>query len=298
MSATTYEYDYERFKFKRDIRTEKAAVIYDARLNQVVRKFSRIFDINTNIDELILSDRNGYACDSLFNLYEVVESGQLIRNIERDNSYNSNLRLSIYKAQFLLEGRYLLASGVNRDKLYVVRCYDSFEVASLKLKSRLTCLRVGEEDRTIVIGTEDGNVLALKLLVDLEKQEAIDKYIRFYRSPILMRNVIEQPVVPALKQQQPQPPTAGNRPATTNALNNDLKRVIHSASAHRQLRYREWKAFSNPIASLIDINNNSSAASVADLDGEFHSGVAKLNLTNVTLGIRHTSMGTRACVIQ
>ncbi len=283
-NVTTFEYDYSTFKFNRDIKTEKAAILYDVINNNVLKRFTTIFAKETNIEKLIVSNGNAFACDDRFDLFNVTESGNLIRNIERNNY--KNLSLSIDHARFVFSGRYLIVSELDLQKVYVVRCYDSFRVATLKLKSKLTCLRVGEEDRTIVIGTQDGNVLALKLLVDLEKLEAIE-YIKYYRqSRIKNRKETIPKAVQSLDEYY----------LNRESLKNDLKRVVHSASAHRQLKFKESQFVSN---STISIQNNiksgrSSSASIKH--SEFHGGVAKLHLTNVALGLKHSQ--SRACVIQ
>jgi hypothetical protein len=271
--------------------TEKAAVIYDPATNTVLRRFRTIFSKETNIDRLVLSSHNTYACDNKLDLYDACVTGKLVRNLERNN-YTS-LSLNIEQARFLFSGRYVIASEPDLEKIHVIRCYDSFRVATLKLKSKLTCLRVGEEERTVVLGTQDGNVLALKLLIDLEKLEAVE-YIQYYRQNRVGNREASIPKTIRVALTTRDVSSEQRR----ESLQNDLKRVVHSASAHRQLKFRESQFSSNSAASF-DAKLKSgrgSSSGVARINSEFHGGVAKLHLTNVALGLKHTE--SRACVIQ
>lgn len=321
-NPNTYEYNYAKFKFERDIRTEKGAILYDPYKNEVLRRFSSIFCKETNVEQLILSDGNGFACDNNLDLYDILNTGKLVRNIEKNN--HRNLCLSIEHAKFLFKGRYIITIGCLdqthetedslMDKVYLVRCYDSLVVASLKLKSKPTCLRVGEEDRTIVIGTEDGNVLSLKLLIDLEKQEAIDNYIKFYREDKSIKQSTSslsnyEASYLTMSEYSMADMTKSSRAVM---LENDLKRVVHSATAHRQLKHRESSAFISPSVVSLEKSGRCSSASTfdnksssfADLNNnnigmkDFHGGVAKRNLSTISMGIKHSSSNSRACLIQ
>ncbi len=290
MNQNTFDYDYEKLKFIRDLNGNKGAVLYEPRKNEVLKKFSIIFSPVTIIENLVTSTSSlsfTYALDNLFNLYECVNSGKLIRNLI---SKLNGLKLSIEYTKFILDGRYILTSESSLKRIFIIRCYDSSIVARLLFKSEIECIRIGEQDRTLVIGCRDGSVLALKILLDLEKKEVKDTYINYYRRRSSSKEEIQQITI------------ADDR---YKNLRNDLKRISHSATAHRSLKSRETLNGSSMSIRQIESgfmgsnsNSKSHLGTNSALDNyDFHPGVSKINLSTLTMGLKH-SPNSKACIIQ
>ncbi len=148
---TEYEYDYDRFRFIRDIQKEKAGILVDLLTNRVVEFFPSLFKSSTNVASLITSP-NGFILDNNWDMYNLKKcktssgSCQVYRHFgEMDLNYEFS--------RLVFNGEYLLAvNGVEENKILLVRCYDSFVSGSFVVGDRLTCVEVGEMDRTIVIG--------------------------------------------------------------------------------------------------------------------------------------------------
>ena len=266
-----FDYNYETFRFNRNICTNKAAFLYDPSDNQIKKHFHNIFSKTTNVEQLLVSACGLFILDNNWDLYDLSKNNiKLMRRLVRPD-----LDLDLRWARFILNARYLVCSNSFGNKVHFIRCYDSIEVASFRLdRDQLTCLRVGESDRTIILGTRNGCVLPLRLLIDLEFNDALRKFSSFYR------NVKTKP--------------------NNTTLNNDMKKLRHSAHAHLRLKANESNRL--PSAQLEKGTNrpSSSIYSYDNPDLVNHNGIQKSNLVNLTAGIRHSNNATmtKACILQ
>lgn len=252
-----FEFDCESLRFKRNIRGEKAAIVYDSHSNQVVKKLSFLFNPDVDIEKTVFC-QNDFVLDNYLNLYD------LKKNILVKNFRNFSVKFDINFVIFVSNGRYFLTCTKERKKILLIRCYDSVLVASVRLDDQISCLSVGENERTILVGTVNGYVLPLKLVIDLENNEAINDYIKFYRNK--QENI--------------------SLDTKSADLRNDLKRVSHSAHAHRALKTAESKE-----SSYLSFK-------YSKLESDFHSGLSKQNLTHISNGIKQNRSPSRACAIQ
>ena len=275
-----YEYDYSCYKFNRDIKTTKGAIIYDPRTNKVIKQLKDIFMKETNVESLLFCNQ-GYALDNLWNLYSI-NTGQLIHKIQT----NPIVKLNFSFTQFILGGRYFLTTSEDTKMVYVIRCYDSFIVASIRIDDCINCLKTGDSDRIILVGTKNGHIIGSIFLIDLEFDDAIKNYVGFCR--------VQSKRVKALKKSTSKVGKIDSEEVVVSKenLNHDLKRAIHSAHAHRQLRSKE-----SLLSASSFIGQNSSVNIFNNAASDFHIGIAKTNLTRITSGIKNSPISTRACQI-
>ncbi|CAF0731081.1 unnamed protein product [Brachionus calyciflorus] len=266
-----YEFDKESLKFNRNIFTEKGALVYDPKQNQVIKKYSSIFSNKINTEKLIFSDGD-YVMDELFNLYDL-KHNTLIKNFKKSDSC---VNLDFDFVQFISKGRYFVTCTEDRRKILIIRCYDSGLVASVRLSDEISCITIGECERSFLAGTKNGYCLPFKLVVDLEHCDAIQNYVKFYRKNVFSNG------------QQ------GLLNSNDVNLKNDLKRVSHSSHAHRALKHKE----SRQSALIRETSLLMSNRNFDKFDSSSHLGVAKLNLTMISNGIKQSGTTSRACVIQ
>lgn len=287
-SQNKYEYDYNEFKFERDIKCNKGAIIYDPIQNMVVKKFTSIFSKETNVERLLFATGGFYALDNNWNLFNL-NSGQLERNMRKN--LNNDFHLNFQHAQFLLNGRYIITCSAENDKIFILRSNDSFIVGSFKINDKICLISIGEIDRTILIGTSYGCLLPLKFVIDLEQSDSVENYIKYYRIDRFLPSeiIVESQEFRLIAEDNCSNGKSDQFERIT--LNNDIKRVVHSAHAYRQLksketRYSALSASRNSYMSTSNINN-------------VHVGISKMNLTTISSGIKYThSRGTKACLIQ
>ena len=252
--ATHYEYDYARWRFKRDQACHKAGLVLDAASGLASAKYATLFAHATNVDELKVALPSGkYILDNEWNLYDMADGcGKLLHNVRAKLTSpqlksTSPATYNYALAQFVLDARYLLVFDDEARMLLLVRCYDVHVVASIRCGERVTCLSVGgSTERTVCLGTVRGDVLAIRLLIDMEFKLAVDD-IASYR--LLKR----QPQQLQQQQQQQSICVAQRGVKSTNQLDidytqsfylsNDLKRVSQattlSTSRHHLLSARE-----------------------------------------------------------
>jgi hypothetical protein len=260
-----FEYDYDKYCFDRNIGTSKAGIIYDPNENKVINSFNSILSETTNVENIIISNCGLYLLDNKSDLYDLSKNDvKLVRRLNRPD-----LDLDLKWANFVLNGRYLILSNKFENKIYLLRCYDSVVVASFRLDNdQLTCLKVGELDRTILLGTKNGCVLPLRLLIDLELNEAMKKFNTFYRDIKVKTD-------------------------NKSILNNDVNKVKHSAHAHLLLKSKETNQRLNSSKSEMKSNE-------LFINKDMNNRINKANIINLTYGIRHANSATttRACILQ
>ena len=315
--ANVYEYDYSRYRFKRNIKTAKGAIFYDPISDQVIKSYTTIFSKETNVETLIFCKNGKYVLDNCWNLYDLDTNKHEVNLLFKLAQINY---FDYHFTKFLLNGRYFITTSNQKNMIYMIRCYDLYIVGSIRINGKISCLKIGEQDRTILVGTENGNVFAIKLVIDLEFNEAVKTYIGYYRnyteSQILKNNSVTSSVqnrkvkresitkdFSVVSIQNDDDDDGLFDDDNDDQINNDIKRVLNSAHAHRQLLTRELRhqSASNYLKSSSFLSSTSTS-SRKNLNIDLsHTGMAKSNLTNLTNGIRHTQSDrqtTRACILQ
>jgi hypothetical protein len=304
--ANVYEYDYTRFRFNRNIKTIKGAILYDPKADQVVKNYTTIFSKETNVETLIFCKNGKHVLDNCWNLYDIDTNKHQVNLLYKLAQINY---FDYHFTRFLLNGRYFITTSNEKNMIYLVRCYDLYIVGSIRINGKISCFKIGEKDRTILVGTENGNVFAIKLVIDLEFYEAINTYIGYYRnynctsvhSSTRKTKKISTTNDISIVHIQNDDEMSDND--NDNQINDDIKRVLNSAHAHRRLISRELRhqSASNYLKSSSFLSSTSTS-SQKNLNLDLcHTGMAKINLTNLTNGIRHTQSDrqtTRACIIQ
>lgn len=301
-TSNKYEYDYSRYEFIRDIKTPKGAILYDPKDNVVLKRFSTIFTPETNVCKLVMSDNN-YILDDTWSIYDVTNAKVLYCLAKYSDIYS-------YKwTRFLLNGRYLITTNKDQNKLYVIRCYDSKIVTSLWLHDKVSCLTVGEADRTIVVGTVHGYILPFKLLIDLEAIEATETYLKYFRFHKFVDHLNNSELNTTLTESNLNATysaqsatmdsrlTDGENEDRFNSLSYDLKRMLNSAYEHKRLKSRESNTRSRS-SSVVSMQMTSNPQNLFENQ---HSGIIKNNLTNLATGIKYAQINessSRACCIQ
>lgn len=143
-SNSEYEYDYKRFRFMRNICTEKSGVILDAETSKISSYIPSLFTKFTNVETLIGSN-SWFVLDNNWNLYDMKKGGEILYRY-------GNLGMNFKWTRFVFDGAYLLTTNTLGNKLFLIRCYDSFVCASFVLGDKISCIKIGELDRTIVLG--------------------------------------------------------------------------------------------------------------------------------------------------
>ena len=267
--TSKYQYGYNEYKFQRDFRTSKAAVIYDPGTYTVIKRFSNFLRDESNVEKVILSGL--FLLDSDWNLFNL-KSGLFERSVKKNVEI---FNFDFDHCLFLLEGKYLVTCTIRKDKILIVRTSDSLIVASYRINDKIALIRVGETDRTILVGTQNGCLLGFKFIIDLEVKLAVESYVTFYRD-----NKTEECVKKSSDNKQMD-------------FTGDIKRITHSAFEYRRqkMRDRDRNLFSS-------MSSEKSSQNWSENIGD-HVGVSKMNLANISSGIKRVhSNETRACLIQ
>ncbi|KAK3084992.1 hypothetical protein FSP39_022500 [Pinctada imbricata] len=135
----------------------KGAILYDIEREECLRHIPGIFRPDSFVSSLLISKDFSVALDGNMNLF----SGESYRNVHFiDTEFSpGNYRLA-------LNGKYIVGLLSSKREIVVVRTTDGKNLGHVYVHGEASCLEVGDDDRTVVVGCEDGRVMILTLILD------------------------------------------------------------------------------------------------------------------------------------
>ena len=137
---------------------ESGALIYDVRKDSVLKRFDGFPSPDTAVERVAFSRQRSFALDSANRLYEII-TGRLITVLDFSDVISPDT------VQLIVDGRYVAALSANRRELLVFRSSDGYRKARLFVHAVATCIRVGADDRTLLIGCDDGRVMVFTVVL-------------------------------------------------------------------------------------------------------------------------------------
>lgn len=282
-SSNSFRFNYDELKFERNFIARKGALVYDLVTNQILRRISNVLRDDTNVDRILFASNYlvlDPMCWILYDLKnddndddEYVGGGRQINELK-------HLRLNRKCTEFILDGVYLVSCSDELDELVVIRTKDLHKLASVKLTSsstdRIESIRVGEASRTILVGTVAGCLMGFKLVIDLENEVYLERFVKFYRDSnklMVRESAIGRP----------------NSRENNEFKNGSMRRTSsRNGSGSRFMR----RALSTSCSSRL--------SDTSTVPSDFlHLGIAQTNLMTITDGIKNSHrQQTRACLIQ
>lgn len=137
----------------------KGAVVYNVEKEECLTHFSSFLEPATDMTKIQFSSHNKVILDDKGILFSTESNFKVpnTRNKERD-----------LKCPCLaLKGQYIVGLSKDCTELLVLRTCDGVQNAKIPVHGRGCCLSVGYDDRTIVVGCEDGKVMVWTLILQL-----------------------------------------------------------------------------------------------------------------------------------
>ena len=158
-----YVKDVDHFLFdnstglKQPVTAEKGYILFNPKNMSVVRHLLCTLSPTTDMSISLMSKTSSKLVDNDLKVYNLL-TNRLICQIDADLDF-STTRLA-------LDGNYLVSLSREGRSLYVHRTDDGTQLARLFIHGTATCLEVGEDQRSLVVGCKDGRVIILCLVLD------------------------------------------------------------------------------------------------------------------------------------
>ena len=137
---------------------EKGAVLYNFQKGMVVRHLPVVLDPKSDFQLCLWSRTSSIFVDNNLLVFNAASLKPQTR-IKAD--------LDPTKTVLALDGTYIVGLDTTGRCVHVYRTSDGHNMGSLFVHGKAGCINVGEDDRTIVVGCDDGRVLILSLVLGL-----------------------------------------------------------------------------------------------------------------------------------
>ncbi|KAL4223122.1 NACHT and WD repeat domain-containing protein 2 [Mactra antiquata] len=136
----------------------KGAILLDIESQIVLKHIPCFMEAGSRIDNLQFSSQYSMIIDDDLRIF----------NYESSSFHSQSTSCKLYpgSAKFVMDGRYIVGISDNQRDIIVVRTSDDKNVGSLFVHGKATCIRVADDDRTVVVGCEDGRVMVLSVILE------------------------------------------------------------------------------------------------------------------------------------
>ncbi|XP_060064911.1 NACHT and WD repeat domain-containing protein 2-like [Ylistrum balloti] len=137
---------------------EKGALLYNVEKEVCLKHIPSFLEPTTDINHIQFSSKFSVVLDDKTNVYS---GSNYMTKCRSETEFAPNT------ARLALDGRYVVGLSSNYREVIVTRSYDGFLKGHMFVHGRATCLTVGADDTTVVVGCEDGRILVLCLILEL-----------------------------------------------------------------------------------------------------------------------------------
>lgn len=160
-----YAKDVEMYEFVTDKGiippkcVRKGAILFDVETQTALKHIPFFLNEKSSVEGLQISSQSSYIVDSDLRMFDY-DNSKFHCQIQSCQFYSRNAKLA-------LNGRYIIGISANQRDIVVVRTSDDKNIGSMFVHGKATCLEVADDDRTVVVGCEDGRVMVLSLILEL-----------------------------------------------------------------------------------------------------------------------------------
>lgn len=136
----------------------KGAVLMDIGKQEALKHIPVFLESSSQLEGLMLSSQLTYIIDSDLKVFKY-DSAAFQYQVKACSFKRNSARLA-------LDGRYIIGITCDCRKIAVVRTADDKLLGSVFVHGRASCLEIANDDRTIVVGCEDGRVMIMSLILE------------------------------------------------------------------------------------------------------------------------------------
>ncbi|GFO41156.1 NACHT and WD repeat domain-containing protein 1 [Plakobranchus ocellatus] len=137
---------------------DKGAVLYNPKKGMIVRHLPVVLDPKSDFKLCLWSKTTSVFVDNNLCVFNTISFKAMCR---------INAELDPANTVLALDGAYIVGLDITGRCLYVYRTADGHKMGSLFIHGKAGCINIAEDDRTIVVGCDDGRVLILSLVLGL-----------------------------------------------------------------------------------------------------------------------------------
>lgn len=147
----------------------KGLVVYDFKNRAVLKHIPEFLLPSSDVNNLIMSRNKMVIMDQNRNVFNIVNP-RSVTAIDK--------QFGIGTPRFVLDGRYIVGLTPNFREVIVVRTCDGVVKGHIFVHGCATCVSVGADERTVVVGCEDGRVMILTVILELSDpvKEVIESF--------------------------------------------------------------------------------------------------------------------------
>lgn len=161
-------YDFETDKgIVTPVNVAKGVVLYDVVRGVALKHVTNFLDVSSNIAQVQISSQLTYIVDDCLRILKF-QTDTMVGQIR-------SCKLMVGSARLALDGKYVVAISDNQRSIEVIRTSDDVHLGSVFVHGRAECLEIAADDRSVVVGCEDGRVMILSLI--LEFSDPLREYI-------------------------------------------------------------------------------------------------------------------------
>jgi hypothetical protein len=148
---------YEKREGNAAVSYPKGAIVYNVEKEECLNHFSSFLEPATDISKIQFSSNNKVILDDKEILFTIDSDFKVpnTRNSKRDLKYPC----------LALKGQCVVGLSKDCTEVVVLRACDGTQNAKISVHGRGSCLSVGYDDRTIVVGCEDGKIMVWTLIL-------------------------------------------------------------------------------------------------------------------------------------
>lgn len=137
----------------------KGAILLDVEKLEALKHIPVFLESLSRLEGLLISSQFNLILDSDLKVFKY-NSTSFQHQITSTSFAAGKIRLA-------MDGRYVIGISRNQTKIVVVRTADDTTLGSVFVHGKATCLEVADDDRTVVVGCEDGRVMIMSLILEL-----------------------------------------------------------------------------------------------------------------------------------
>ena len=137
---------------------DKGLIVYDFKNSAVLKHIPDFLLPSSDINNLTVSRNKMVVMDQNRKVFNVVNPR---------SATQIDKQFGIGTARFVLDGRFIVGLTPNFREVIVVRSCDGVIKGHMFVHGCATCVSVGADERTVVVGCEDGRVMILTIILEL-----------------------------------------------------------------------------------------------------------------------------------
>ena len=185
---------------------DKGAFIFSALKSDILYTYRNFLKPDSMIDETLITKSLSMALD---------DKGRTFNNVNATQRSDFGNDVTISMTRFLLNGKYLVTLSANQQEVRFLRTSTGDCVTQCPVHGEASCIAVGNDERTVYVGTSDGRVMMMTFIMEDPDVDVTTRGIRhrsFTEKDTPMMKVLIDMAIRSTAHEQTKPGASSTRP--------------------------------------------------------------------------------------